>query len=105
MRFPRLTIERAMILVALVALSLGIGGECMRRWSRFLSFASSHAVEACEGRIVPLAIRSAMSETERAACDERRFAWEEYHTGLAAKYERAARYPWLLMEPDPPEPK
>lgn len=27
-----------------------------------------------------------------------------YHTSLRQKYERAARYPWLPVEPDPPEP-
>jgi hypothetical protein len=27
-----------------------------------------------------------------------------YHTSLARKYERAASYPWLAVEPDPPEP-
>jgi hypothetical protein len=29
----------------------------------------------------------------------------DYHRGLAEKYERAARYPWLPIAPDPPEPK
>ena len=105
MKRPRLSLRLAMLLVAVVALTLGIGTECMRRRSRFLTLASFHAAEACDGRIVPLAIRATMSETELTACDERRLAWEEYHAGLAAKYERAARYPWLPVEPDPPEPK
>ncbi len=29
----------------------------------------------------------------------------EYHKFLRLKYERAARYPWLPVAPDPPEPK
>jgi hypothetical protein len=29
----------------------------------------------------------------------------ELYRALAAKYERAARYPWLPVAPDPPEPK
>jgi hypothetical protein len=29
----------------------------------------------------------------------------EYHRRLRRKYERAARYPWLPVAPDPPEPK
>jgi hypothetical protein len=29
----------------------------------------------------------------------------KYHYDLARKYEYAARYPWLSVEPDPPEPK
>ena len=28
-----------------------------------------------------------------------------YHAALRRKYERAARYPWLPVPPDPPEPK
>ena len=27
-----------------------------------------------------------------------------YHTRMARKYERTARYPWLPVAPDPPEP-
>jgi hypothetical protein len=29
----------------------------------------------------------------------------EYHTVLMQKYERAARYPFLPIAPDPPEPR
>jgi hypothetical protein len=29
----------------------------------------------------------------------------DHHAALAAKYERAAARPWLLLKPDPPEPK
>jgi hypothetical protein len=28
-----------------------------------------------------------------------------YRTAMTAKYERAVRYPWLPIAPDPPEPK
>ncbi|MGO9466104.1 MAG: hypothetical protein ACLQIB_55340 [Isosphaeraceae bacterium] len=28
-----------------------------------------------------------------------------YHRALNGKYDRAARYPWLRVEPDPPEPE
>jgi hypothetical protein len=43
------------------------------------------------------------SEPERAemAAYERR---GDYHAALQAKYERAARYPWLPVEPDRLEP-
>jgi hypothetical protein len=30
--------------------------------------------------------------------------WPYFHS-LRQKYERAARYPWLPVEPDPPEPE
>jgi hypothetical protein len=29
----------------------------------------------------------------------------EYHAAMARKHQRIARYPWLLVEPDPPEPE
>ena len=28
-----------------------------------------------------------------------------YYESMARKYERAARYPWLPVEPDPPMPE
>ncbi len=31
--------------------------------------------------------------------------YHEREDELARKYERAARYPWLPVEPDPPEPQ
>jgi hypothetical protein len=30
--------------------------------------------------------------------------WRRYHEQMAKKYARAASYPWLPVEPDPPEP-
>jgi hypothetical protein len=30
--------------------------------------------------------------------------WLEYYRGLTAKYKHAAHYPWLPVEPDPPDP-
>jgi hypothetical protein len=30
---------------------------------------------------------------------------ERWHAAMAAKYWRAARYPWINVEPDPPEPR
>ena len=38
---------------------------------------------------------------DRSTLEERRGR----HASLKAKYERAARYPWLSVPPDPPEPK
>ena len=29
----------------------------------------------------------------------------EYHEAMIVKYERATRYPWLPVAPDPPEPE
>ena len=38
---------------------------------------------------------------EMFASEQRR---ADYHGAMRRKYERAARYPWLPVEPDPPEP-
>jgi hypothetical protein len=32
-------------------------------------------------------------------------ARDRWHADLVSKYRRAARYPWLSVEPDPPMPK
>jgi hypothetical protein len=32
-------------------------------------------------------------------------ALSDYHQQMLEKYAFAARYPWLPVEPDPPEPK
>jgi hypothetical protein len=37
-----------------------------------------------------------------AACEAEIGAW---HARLKEKYRHAARYPWLAIEPDPPEPE
>jgi hypothetical protein len=55
---------------------------------------------------------------ERAIADARRIVTEnwrrvlerlrkrvDYHAALARKYRRAASYPWLPIEPDPPKPQ
>jgi hypothetical protein len=46
--------------------------------------------------------REANSQLNTAEAAARR---AEYYTRLGQKYERAARHPWLPVEPDPPEPK
>ena len=46
----------------------------------------------------------AQAAVERAA--ERKYrARAQFHDALRIKYERAARYPWKSVEPDPPEPE
>ncbi len=51
----------------------------------------------------PVAKRAAMTpHVSKAAWYRDRTAW---HAAMKAKYEHAARYPWLPVAPDPPEPK
>jgi hypothetical protein len=37
--------------------------------------------------------------------EQKELAIERWRSAMEAKYQRAARYPWLSVEPDPPEPE
>jgi hypothetical protein len=51
----------------------------------------------------PVAKRAAMTpHVSKAAWYRDRTAW---HAAMRTKYEHAARYPWLPVAPDPPEPE
>jgi hypothetical protein len=56
---------------------------------RALAWAKIHRADARRYR----AIASAATKAAR------------YHAALVAKYRRAARFPWLPVDPDPPEPE
>jgi hypothetical protein len=42
-------------------------------------------------------------DAERGAAESR--LWHTHHHSLRLKYDRASRYPWLPVAPDPPEPE
>jgi hypothetical protein len=37
--------------------------------------------------------------------EQKELAIEHWRSAMEVKYRRAARYPWLSVEPDPPDPK
>jgi hypothetical protein len=84
---PRLTTRHLLVLVALVGLALGSVAWMQRRAASFRGVAAHH-----RSRIILVGPPSSL------------FDLTVYHMEMAQKYERAARYPWLLVEPDPPEP-
>ena len=112
MRLPRMTTRRWMVLVSMVALS--ITAERMRRTSlRFRRLAEYHANEEADYRKVavqiPQILRAYDSRTylgyavvANAVLSPER---AEHHAALHRKYERAARYPWLPVEANPPAPE
>lgn len=128
MRLPRMTTRRWMVAVAVVA-SILSAEVTRRRWvdfrkrardndaaetfDRFLLAGGSVARPLKDGRAelirAPRIVRWNGMELERPptpgydAESLRRRA--EYHARLKEKYRRAAAFPWLLVEPDPPEPK
>jgi hypothetical protein len=93
MRLPRVrfTVRRMMVAVAVLSLLIGWGIESGRREGRFRTAARVHWL-ASFGR----------APDGPGQVTEAGLRW---HDRMAEKYDRAARYPWLPVEPDPPEPK
>ena len=112
MRLPRMTTRRWMIVVAIAAILI-FGLELDRRSRRFARLAAYHTNLALEHfgtlmafggepppiRDVPPAGLGPTRYLHRAK------ALLNYHSVLTEKYQRAARYPWLPVAPDPPEPE
>jgi hypothetical protein len=94
MRLPRMTTRRWMIAVAIVGLILG--AVSTHRSFRLWNTADAHWERSLSFRVVG---------TNQHPDLSRRHRRYEYHLWLAVKYAEAARYPWLPVEPDPPEPK
>jgi hypothetical protein len=101
-----------MVVVAVLA---GLLAIAMRR-SRFLSLAAYHKSEVINlgisfsyiGRVPHTGLYPAIRpDGSRLPFEEvlRVYKGNAWHRGLAAKYERAARYPWLPVAPDPLEPE
>jgi hypothetical protein len=84
---PRFTVRRLMVAVAVVGVVLGIGSDLDRRRRRFLDLRSYYREKA----------------VIHSECWTRIVSMRDYY--LSRKYERAARYPWLPVAPDPPEPE
>jgi hypothetical protein len=85
MRFPRVrfSVLRLMSAVAIAATILAL----YDRHERFAAMAKLHSDE--------------VKKLSDNYCRTPRIPYE-YHTGLKQKYERAARYPFLPVAPDPP---
>jgi hypothetical protein len=108
MRLPCYRLRTLLIAVAVAALGMGKIVGLARRRESYLRQAAHHRKLSGEALLnallVDLRYHWVPSEPERAemAAYERR---GDFHAALQAKYERAARYPWLLVEPDPPRPE
>ncbi len=103
MRVPRVrfTVRRMMVAVAIVGLASGL----WRRRESFLEESRRYAVAAT---LHPCSLppEEGTDEYRRWQEEEEMIRRRDDHLlRLAAKYERAARYPWLPVAPDPPEPR
>jgi hypothetical protein len=97
MSLLRFRLRSIMILVAVGALTLG-AHLAIRRRADYLRIARNHKSEA----------EFWSSDAGWWKHDsEHGFGFRrlvEYHDSMRLKYERAARFPWLAIEPDPPDP-
>ncbi len=112
MRLPRMTTRRWMVAVAVFALSIGVGVQLHHRRAAFLSRAQIHSEQAAWrlADSVTLCGRAIgnMDDIELASLKRRINILPQlvaYHRAQDQKYRRAARYPWLPVEPDPPAPE
>jgi hypothetical protein len=113
MRLPRMTTRRWMVAVAGVGLVFGVGRLLVLR-QRYLGEAAQHAGFRAYLLRTPENIAywesrwTSQREGRPASCPwpaKPPFvpAIADYHEAMRLKYEHAARYPWLSVEPDPPE--
>src|SRR4051812_4169586 len=109
----RFTVRRIMGAVAAVAVLLGLYGGFLhlaRRAEGFRRLAHVHADEEAFLREI-IAISGEGASVDffpGLALPSRRVtarAVADLHASLKWKYERAARFPWLPVAPDPPEPE
>lgn len=91
---PRFTVRRMMAAVVVAAIVLATV-SWMKRWAaHFLSLSHQHTL-----------IAEQTVEWRPGNCMAVSTPRSLYHLELAAKYQHAARYPWLPVEADPTEPK
>jgi hypothetical protein len=113
-RFPRMTLRR-WIVALVVVIGPMIGGGVMlirQRRDYFVTLAQSHHNEEASSMTRVTALKSRLGSTSEMSAEvgqlyrdyERMRDRADHHAAMAHKYEHAARYPWLLVEPDPPEP-
>jgi hypothetical protein len=86
-----MTTRRWMVAVAVVGIALGM----IERHERFRWIAVHHRGE----------VPQHLPRIKPSGMEDKRWRLFEWHESMARKYEHAARYPWLPVEPDPPEPE
>jgi hypothetical protein len=116
MKLPLLTTRRLMAYIAVAAFLFGGMIELPRLWSlrqRYLGFAEKYAywetrirgAIAIRQEITYYSIRLPRGPEPSPARLARMEAEVAEYSRLREKYERAARYPWLPVAPDPSQPE
>jgi hypothetical protein len=116
---PRLTIRRLMLLVAGLAVIFGFASWMIRmtiRSNHFDRRAARHAHAYLLHREYVITYPAVVEDLKKGGVAPenvpkvtggigRDLRLRDYHAAMKAKYVRLARYPWLSVEPDPPEPE
>ncbi len=97
----RFTVRWMMAAVAILGVTLGFYAWSRRRSEAFAIRWIHHYGKATDSGI-ELVKTGRMGDAARAAMLRRRMDW---HCDMWQKYGHAARYPWLPVPPDPPEPE
>jgi hypothetical protein len=107
MRLPRMTTRRWMAAVAVVAFAIAAG----QMWRRSIEYAGRARRYAMTERY----LRETEAIVSKIKPSDRPFGAHTPRVGLPVmiahfadlrrKYEHAARYPWVPVEPDPPAPE
>jgi hypothetical protein len=99
MPLPRMTTRRWMIAVAVVAVLVGWLFERQARFARFAAYYKEHRFDSIESYDKPNGLVGLRARIPNG------IKLSSWRSSLARKYNYAARHPWLLVPPDPPEPK
>ena len=111
MRLSRMTTRRWLIAVAVASLVMA-SGRLLWLSSVYRKAALVHAAYENVARTLQTLGMEMEIEPESGAINAQRAAdasvnqkAAESHAARKRKYERAARFPWLPVEPDPPAPR
>ncbi len=101
---PRMTTRRWMVAVAIAGLL------CLLEYRRreFAALATYHGAKATAGAIIrrgSMGMKVTYVDPDGNVITMDDLGVARWHETLAAKYRRAARYPWLPVDPDPPGPE
>lgn len=97
---PRISIRMLIAFIAIIGIGLAIP-VLVKRSAEFRTIAEEQADSEMASLEYADDARGDGGDPQRVARGEQMSA---YHRALKIKYERATRYPWLPVEPDPPEP-
>ena len=100
MRLPRMTTRRWMVVAAVAALT--VASVRLRERSLAYRRQAEHHAWLVASRDYVVVDMGGMYGDNYGRLSKRGIA---YHSAMARKYRHAARYPWLPIEPDPPEPE